>query len=62
MTGHAGIACALLGPRDESELNALLDQAERFAERAVGLQLPTPELPEWLLDPSRWPQEAPVGG
>jgi aryl-alcohol dehydrogenase-like predicted oxidoreductase len=58
VAGHAGIACALLGPRDESELTALLDQAER----AAGLRLPTPELPDWLLDPRRWPAEVTVGG
>jgi|GEM_PF-462529 len=57
-----GIATALLGPRDEAELNALLDRAARFHERAKGWQPPVLELPEWLLDPSRWPAEATVGG
>jgi aryl-alcohol dehydrogenase-like predicted oxidoreductase len=53
-----GITRALLGPRDEAELIALLDQAERFADAAAQLELPAPDLPDWLLDPSRWPQEA----
>lgn len=53
-----GIARALLGPRDESELIALLDQAERFRDAAVKLELAPPDLPDWLLDPSRWPREA----
>ncbi len=57
-----GIACALLGPRDERELAALLDRLERFGDAAVGLQLPMPSLPEQLLDPSRWPAEATIGG
>jgi D-threo-aldose 1-dehydrogenase len=57
-----GIDHALLGPRDEAELVALLDQSQRFAEVARDWQPPLPELPEWLLDPSRWPMEAPVGG
>jgi D-threo-aldose 1-dehydrogenase len=55
---YARIAFALLGPRDEPELIALLDGAERFGGRGVDLQLSVPELPEWLLDPSRWPTEA----
>jgi aryl-alcohol dehydrogenase-like predicted oxidoreductase len=53
-----GIGCALLGPREESELIALLDGAERFKGAVAKLELPRPELPDWLLDPSRWPQEA----
>jgi aryl-alcohol dehydrogenase-like predicted oxidoreductase len=56
-----GVACALLGPRDDSELTALLDQAERFKVSAAKLSLPVPELPDWLLDPSCWPVEATVG-
>lgn len=52
-----GIACALLGPHDESELIALLDEAERFKDAAAKLKLSPPRLPDWLLDPSRWPQE-----
>ena len=59
---HAGIAYALLGPRDAAELTALLDGVERFGETIVGLELPTPALPNHLLDPSRWPAEAAVGG
>jgi aryl-alcohol dehydrogenase-like predicted oxidoreductase len=55
---RSGIACSLLGPRDDRELVALLDQAERFTEDAARLELHTPKLPDWLLDPSRWPQEA----
>jgi aryl-alcohol dehydrogenase-like predicted oxidoreductase len=62
VANHAGIACALLGPRDESELTALLDQIGRFGERGMDLQLPMPALPDWLLDPSRWPAEAAIGG
>jgi aryl-alcohol dehydrogenase-like predicted oxidoreductase len=53
-----GIACALLGPRDESELIALLDEAERFKDAAAKLELSPPQLPDWLLDPSRWPHGA----
>jgi aryl-alcohol dehydrogenase-like predicted oxidoreductase len=53
-----GIACALLGPRDETELVALLEQAERFKRIAAEVELPDAELPDQLLDPSRWPQEA----
>jgi aryl-alcohol dehydrogenase-like predicted oxidoreductase len=56
-----GLACALLGPRDEPELTALLDQAERFRDAVVKLELPPPDLPDWLLDPSRWPSEVSVG-
>jgi len=59
---RAGVSRALLGPRDESELAALLDQAERFRDAAAKLELPPHGLPDWLLDPSRWPQEASVGG
>jgi aryl-alcohol dehydrogenase-like predicted oxidoreductase len=55
------IAHALLGPRDEHELAALLDQVARFAEVAAGWQPVTPTLPDRLLDPSRWPVETPVG-
>lgn len=61
VAARPGIACALLGPRDEAELIALLDQAERLREAAAGWQPVAPELPEWLLDPSRWPAEATVG-
>ncbi|HEV3320943.1 MAG TPA: aldo/keto reductase [Solirubrobacteraceae bacterium] len=50
-----GIVCALLGPRDECELAALLDGVEHFGAGAREVQLPAPELPEALLDPSRWP-------
>jgi aryl-alcohol dehydrogenase (NADP+) len=50
-----GVACALLGPRDERELVALLDGAERFRAAAREVRLPVPALPEQLLDPSRWP-------
>jgi aryl-alcohol dehydrogenase-like predicted oxidoreductase len=53
-----GIACALLGPREESELIALLEGAERFRDAVAKLEPAPPELPDWLLDPSRWPQEA----
>jgi aryl-alcohol dehydrogenase-like predicted oxidoreductase len=63
VASRPGIACALLGPRDEAELLVLLDHAARFDAVAEGLQLPAPaELPEWLLDPSHWPAEATVGG
>jgi len=57
-----GIACALLGPRDELELAELLDQVERFGEAARELELPAFDLPDRLLDPSRWPVEATVEG
>jgi D-threo-aldose 1-dehydrogenase len=56
-----GVACALLGPRDERELAALLDGADRFRAAAREVRLPAFELPDWLLDPSRWPAEALVG-
>jgi D-threo-aldose 1-dehydrogenase len=62
VTNRPGIAWALLGPREEGELIALLDQVERFREAAASWQLAAPELPDWLLDPSRWPAEATVGG
>jgi aryl-alcohol dehydrogenase-like predicted oxidoreductase len=55
------VAHALIGPRDEHELAALLDEAARFAEAAAGWQPVAPTLPDGLLDPSRWPTEAPVG-
>jgi D-threo-aldose 1-dehydrogenase len=61
VAGRPGIACALLGPRDERELLALLDGAERFREAASDIRLPAIELPERLLDPSSWPREATVG-
>jgi aryl-alcohol dehydrogenase-like predicted oxidoreductase len=53
-----GITVALLGPREESELIALLEQVERFERAACELDLPARELPEWLLDPRRWTREA----
>jgi 1-deoxyxylulose-5-phosphate synthase len=49
------IASVLLGPRDERELVALLDAADSFATNAVP---PPYSLPDDLLDPRRWPQEA----
>lgn len=61
VANRPGIACALLGPRDEHELVALLDGAERFRAAARAVQLPPSKLPEWLLDPSGWPAEATVG-
>jgi aryl-alcohol dehydrogenase-like predicted oxidoreductase len=57
VVGRPGVACALLGPRDERELVALLDGAERFRAAARELRLPASELPGWLLDPSRWPRD-----
>ncbi len=57
-----GIAWALLGPRGETELLALLDRAERFQDLAASWRPALPELPDWLLDPSRWPAEVTVGG
>jgi D-threo-aldose 1-dehydrogenase len=62
VASRPGIACALLGPRDEAELGALLDGARHFAEAAAGVRLAAAELPDWLLDPSRWLAEATVGG
>lgn len=62
---RSGIARALLGPRDEVELRALLDRAEYFHDVAASWRPPAPDLPAWLLDPSCWPVEvgeAPVGG
>jgi aryl-alcohol dehydrogenase-like predicted oxidoreductase len=56
-----GVACALLGPRDERELGALLDQVERFGEAAASVSLPPADLSEQLLDPSRWPAETSDG-
>ena len=61
VASRPGIACALLGPRDEAELAALLDQIERRDEAAAEVRLPALELPDWLLDPSCWPVEATVG-
>jgi aryl-alcohol dehydrogenase-like predicted oxidoreductase len=43
VANRPGIACALLGPRDESELAALLDRAERFAAAAGALGAPARE-------------------
>jgi aryl-alcohol dehydrogenase-like predicted oxidoreductase len=60
--GRPGIAWALLGPRDEIELTALLECSRRLASVAATVGLAAPALPDRLLDPSRWPQEAPVGG
>jgi aryl-alcohol dehydrogenase-like predicted oxidoreductase len=57
VANRPGVACALLGPRDEHELTALLDGAERFRVSASDVQLPAIELPDRLLDPSRWPAE-----
>jgi D-threo-aldose 1-dehydrogenase len=59
-----GIACALMGPRDTGELHALLEQVERFGGAAgapVAEVTGVAELPDWLLDPSRWPVEEHVG-
>ncbi|HEX3693130.1 MAG TPA: aldo/keto reductase [Solirubrobacteraceae bacterium] len=54
VASRPGIDCALLGPRDERELDALLDGIERFGRIAANSDLPEPELAERLLDPSRW--------
>jgi aryl-alcohol dehydrogenase-like predicted oxidoreductase len=62
VASRPGIDCALLGPREEAELAALLDQAERFAATAASWNPAAPELSGWLLDPSRWPAEVTVGG
>ncbi len=62
VASRRGIAHALLGPREEAELIALLEEAERLEVVAAGWQPAAPALPDWLLDPSRWPAEAPVGG
>jgi aryl-alcohol dehydrogenase-like predicted oxidoreductase len=64
VANRPGIACALLGPRDEAELASLLDGAERFGEAASAPWPATPELPEPILDPSHWPSldGGPVGG
>jgi aryl-alcohol dehydrogenase-like predicted oxidoreductase len=62
VASRPGVAWALLGPREESELTALLDGAERFGEAAAGWQPVAPGLPAWLLEPARWPAEAHVGG
>src|SRR4029077_15190424 len=56
-----GITWALLGPRDEAELTALLDQAERFREAAASWRPPASDLRECFWDPSHWPAETPVG-
>lgn len=61
VAGRPGVACALLGPRDEVELAALLDQLERYGETAAEVQLPALGLDDWILDPSRWPAEVGVG-
>lgn len=62
VASRPGITHALLGPREEAELIALLDEAERLEEEAASWRPAAPALPDWLLDPSRWPAEAPVGG
>ncbi|MFI5009058.1 MAG: aldo/keto reductase [Solirubrobacterales bacterium] len=62
VASRPGIDCALLGPREETELAALLDQAERFGKTAAHWNPAAARLPGWLLDPSRWPAEATVGG
>jgi aryl-alcohol dehydrogenase-like predicted oxidoreductase len=52
-----GIASALLGPRDSSELTQLLDGAKRFATRAAQVDGDWDAcLPPQLLDPSQWPR------
>jgi aryl-alcohol dehydrogenase-like predicted oxidoreductase len=61
VTHRPGIARALLGPRDEDELTALLDFTERRGEAAGEPRLAAPDLPDWLLDPSIWPAEVTVG-
>jgi aryl-alcohol dehydrogenase-like predicted oxidoreductase len=58
VASRPGIACSLLGPRDATELTTLLDQAERFQGTAASWRPLAPDLPDWLLDPSRWPTEA----
>lgn len=55
VASRPGIACALLGPHDERELGELLDGFEHFEVAAARAALPELELPERLLDPSRWP-------
>lgn len=62
VASRPGIAHALLGPRDEVELTALLEQAGRFEEVAGEWDPALPLLPDWLLDPSGWAAEAVVGG
>jgi aryl-alcohol dehydrogenase-like predicted oxidoreductase len=61
VASRPGIACALLGPRDEAELRALLDGAEHFRQQAASWRAPAHRLSPSLLDPSRWPAEASVG-
>ena len=55
VTSRPGVACALLGPRDERELAALLDGVDRFGPVADRVRLPGIALPDRLLDPSGWP-------
>jgi aryl-alcohol dehydrogenase-like predicted oxidoreductase len=51
-----GITCTLVGPRDESELDALLSGAARFTDRLRHLTGGWDRhLTEDLLDPTRWP-------
>ena len=51
-----GVDTVLLGPRDATELDALLDGAERFAGRIPESREWSAALDERLLDPSRWPE------
>jgi aryl-alcohol dehydrogenase-like predicted oxidoreductase len=60
--GRPGIAWALLGPRDEAELLALLRHSRRFAATVALANGALPTLPDRLLDPSAWHTEAQVGG
>lgn len=54
--GRPGPACILLGPRDEVELDGLLDGAARFADATAALAEDwAAGLAPELLDPRRWP-------
>jgi len=50
-----GIATTVLGPRDAGELRELLTGVTRFAAAAARAAGWERELPDALLDPSRWP-------
>jgi aryl-alcohol dehydrogenase-like predicted oxidoreductase len=49
------IALALLGPRNELELEQLVVGAARFAATVRDADVPMPDLPDALLDPRTWP-------
>jgi len=55
-----GITAAIVGLRDRSELDVLLDARARFTKRAAQAAAELDHLPDDLLDPRTWPHASPT--